>query len=54
VVEYSDDLLNWNPVIVPAISGGDVTITDDGAFDHVQVTIPVQGTPAFARLKVSR
>jgi hypothetical protein len=54
VVEYSNDLVTWTPVIIPSISSGNVTITDGGSFDHVKVIIPAQGTGNFARLKVSR
>lgn len=54
VVEYSNDMVTWIPVIVPTISSGNVTITDGGEFDHVSVVIPVQGTPLFARLRVTR
>lgn len=55
VVEYSYNLADWTPVIIPASSGDNVTIINAmGLFDHVIVSIPVQGTQVFARLKVTR
>jgi hypothetical protein len=53
VVEYSSDLLTWTPVTIPVISGGGVTIRNDGPTDHVQVTLPANGKAMFARLRVS-
>jgi hypothetical protein len=54
VVEYSQDLVTWIPVVVPLISDANVTITDGGDFDHVQVTVPGQGSGMYARLRVTR
>ncbi len=54
LVEYSNDFVNWTPVIIPSVSSGNVTITGGGPVDHVKVVIPVQGSGGFARLKVSR
>jgi len=54
VVEYSTDLLSWTPVVVLSTSAGNVTITDTGSFDHVEVTLPPQGSAIFARLRVVR
>jgi len=54
VVEYSNDLVTWTPVIIPSVSSGNVTIADGGSFDHVKVVIPVQGSGCVARLKVTR
>lgn len=54
VVEYSSDLVTWSAVTVPSISSGDVTITDRGTSDHVEVAIPSEGGGGFARLRVNR
>ena len=55
VVEYSYNLADWTPVIIPASSGDHVTIINAmGLFDHVIVSIPAQGSQVFARLKVTR
>lgn len=53
-VEYSTDLVTWTPVNIPVISGNGVTLTDNGATDHVQVALPASGGAMFARLRAAR
>ena len=53
-VEYGDDLTGWTPVIIPLESATNVAITNQGATDHVVVTLALPGTQGFVRLKVSQ
>ena len=53
VVQYSSDLKHWVSVVVPAASNSEVMITDNGAFDHVRVTIANAGEKLFMRLGVT-
>ena len=52
VVEYGSNFSGWTPVVIPATSGGSVTITPGSPSDHVTVTIPNLGPNGFVRLKV--
>jgi autotransporter-associated beta strand protein len=54
VVEYGSNLIGWTPVVIPITSSGTVTITDRGASDDVEVSIPVVGSKLFVRLKVNQ
>jgi hypothetical protein len=53
VVEYGDNLTGWTPLTIPATGTANVMITDQGATDHVKVTLPALGTQGFVRLKVT-
>ena len=54
VVEYGDNLTGWTPVTIPATSSGMVEIIPGDPSDKVKVTIPIQGSRTFVRLKVSQ
>ncbi len=51
IVEYSNDLKQWDQIIIPASTSGGVSITAG----RVKVNIPtVSGKPKFVRLKVTQ
>ena len=54
IVEYGNDLSGWTPVTIPLNSATNVAITNQGATDHVVVTLAPLGTKGFVRLKVSQ
>jgi hypothetical protein len=53
VVEQGNDLTGWTPLIVPADTAGDVTITAGASADLVEVILPTPSSNHFVRLKVS-
>ena len=54
IVEYGSNLTGWTPITIPLNSSGNVTITNQGVTDRVEVTLPALGASGFARLKVSQ
>ena len=54
IVEYGDDLSGWEPINIPLNGANNVAITNEGATDHVVVTLAPLGTKGFVRLKVSQ
>jgi hypothetical protein len=52
VVEYSGDLRNWTSVPVPPVSSGAVSISDQGLYDRVRVSLPGTMHKLFVRLRV--
>ena len=55
IVRYTSDLSEWIEVPIGAVSGGIVSITENGTVpDTVVVTIPAPGSRMFAQLLITR
>lgn len=54
IVETTTDFQTWTQIIIPMTSNAGITITDQGATDHVSVALPASSDAVFARLRVSR